>query len=142
MSPDPATRATFARLARAAIEKHVSEARTEAARWGFKPNLAWVSWSIGSGKVVFVGLRRHLDWVTGEIAIAEAEEDLDQVPLATSLGPRVLGRMRLGDLIGEQDRWWPAGDTPAAQSQQLEWIALHLRVHLERRLHPHSPNRE
>lgn len=135
MSPDFAAHATFARLARAAIEKRVSEARTEAARWGFKPNLAWVGWTLEDGRSVFLGLRRHLDWVTGEIAVCDTASDLEDVPLANDVAPNASGRFRLGDLVGEDDRWWPAGDTPAEQVEQLEWIALQLRVHLERRVH-------
>ena len=137
MSPDPAARATFARMARAALEKSVPEARTEAAIWGFKPNLAWVKWTLGDGRSAFLGLRRHLNWVTGEIAISKTESDLDDVPLAgAESAPE--GRMRLGDLVGEDDRWWPAGDSPSMQADQLEWIAVQLRVHLERRIHPHT----
>ena len=138
MSPDSAARATFARLARAAIEKRVAEARTESAHWGFKPNLAWVRWTLADGRSAFLGLRRHLDWVTGEVAVSTIATELEQVSLANASDPTDPGRLRLGDLLGEDDRWWPTGETPADQAEQLEWIALQLRVHLERRIHPHT----
>lgn len=144
MSTDPSGRATFARVARSAIEKGVAEARTPAATWGFKPNCAWVSWPLPDGWRAFVGLRRHLDWVTGELGISRTPRDLDFLPLQTESdfqSPEVIqsggGRMRLGVLLHEEDTWWPAGQTEKELVETLGMLALQLRVKAERLLKPH-----
>jgi hypothetical protein len=140
MGSTPAARATFARAARLAIEKRVPEARTPSATWGFKPNLAWVGWRLQDGRHAYIGLRRHLDWVTGEMATSESAILFDELPL---LGDRGLdsadhvtgGRVRLGVLLHDEDRWWPAGETESELVERLEWLALQLRVKAERLLH-------
>jgi hypothetical protein len=145
MSTDPAARATFARIARAAIERAVAEARTPAARWDFKPNVAWVRWPLADGWHAAIGLRRHLDWVTGELGLIREEGALDALPLLAE--PRFDseevqreggGRVRLGAMLHEDDRWWPAGDSATELGETLGQIALQLRVKAERLLHPHA----
>lgn len=140
MNTTPATRSTFGRAARLAIEKSVAEARTPAVTWGFRPNLVWVEWRLTDGRHAFIGLRRHLDWVTGELAITEEPAAFDTLPLVANLDPSspgrgTGGRVRLGVLLHEDDRWWPAGETEAKLIERLEWLALHLRVRVERLLH-------
>jgi len=144
VTPDPAARATFARIARAAIEQGVAEARTPAATWGFKPNFAWVSWGLADGWRAAIGLRRHLDWVTGELGMSREAVDLDTLPLLAEPRfdtPEVIehggGRVRLGLLLGEEDQWWPSGSTPRELADALGKIALQLRVKAERLLQVH-----
>ncbi len=125
---------SFSNVARAALEKHVPEATQSSAAWGSKPNLVWVRWHRGDGSNVYLGLRRHLGWVTGEAGISVARQDLAALPLRTEGGDETLCtrargyRVRLGELLNEEDRWWPAGTSAAELSQQLEWIVLQLRV--------------
>lgn len=121
---------SFAALARAAIEKHVPEARGPETRWGVRPNLAWVRWARPGGGFSYLALRRHLNWLTGEAALASEALELEDVPLgASELPPDAPGyRVRLGEMIGESDRWWPAGASAPETSRQLEWIVLQLRV--------------
>lgn len=137
----------FASIARAAIEKHVPESRGPRAHWVERPNLSWVRWPRAAGGYSYVGLRRHLGWVTGEAAIAAEPVELDRLTLgaleAHTAAPShaTAGhRVRLGDLLGEEDRWWPAGATPAETTRQLEWIVLQIRVKAETYFarHPHS----
>jgi len=143
LSPEPPARAVFARIARAAIEQGVAEARTPAAHWGFKPNLAWVRWALPDGWYASIGLRRHLDWVTGELGLAREPVDLDALPLLaqarfdTDEVHARGGRVRLGLLLGDDDRWWPAGDTDAELGETLGRLALQLRVKAGRLLHAH-----
>lgn len=139
MTPDPSLRATFARIARAAIERSVPEARTPVAEWTFKPNVAWVRWALAEGGYAAIGLRRHLDWVTGEIALTRDDVAPDALPLLPEvwLDPgQAQGRIRLGVLLHEEDRWWPAGEGEQALGETLASIALQLRVKSERLLHP------
>ncbi len=118
---------SFASLARAAIEKHVPEAREPAAHWGTGPNLAWVRWPRAGGAFSYLALRRHLGWVTGEAALAREPLELESVPLGAP--PDASGfRVRLGVLLGGEDRWWPAGAGDEDESRRLEWIVLQIRV--------------
>ena len=121
---------SFATLARAAIEKHVPEARGPAGRWRLAPNLAWVCWARPGGGFSYLALRRHLNWLTGEAAVASESRDLEDLPLGSADAPPDAAgyRVRLGELIGESDRWWPAGGNVAETSRQLEWIVLQLRL--------------
>ncbi len=125
---------SFARLARAAIEKHVAEARTAEAHWKLGPNLAWVRWS-RDGSYFYLALRRHLDWVTGEAGVSETPLEFEQLALIAAAEPPAARpaagegwRVRLATLLEGEDRWWPAGATPGELSEQLEWLALQLRV--------------
>jgi hypothetical protein len=144
VSPDPAARSSFARVARAALEQGVAEARTAEARWGAKPNFAWVSWTLPDGWHASIGLRRHLDWVTGELGMSRDPVDLDTLPLLTR--PRFDtdevfehgGRVRLGLLLGDDDQWWPAGEGETELTETLVRLALQLRVKAERLLHVHA----
>jgi len=143
VSPDPSVRGTFARIARTAIEQGVAEARTPAASWGAKPNFIWVRWSLPDGWFASIGLRRHLDWVTGELGLARGTADLDALPLLaqarfdTEEVATRGGRVRLGVLLGGDDQWWPAGGSEAELAETLGRLALQLRVKAERLLHVH-----
>jgi hypothetical protein len=121
---------SFAILARAAIEKHVPEARGPRPHWGLRPNLAWVRWARPGGGFSYLALRRHLNWLAGEAALASEARELEDLPLgATDAPPDAAGyRVGLGEMIGESDRWWPAGASAVETSRQLEWIVLQLRV--------------
>ncbi len=122
----------FASVARAALEKHVPEATKGSAAWGIKTNLVWIRWHRGDGANVYLGLRRHLGWVTGEAGISAERQELEALPLRTegedtTACIRARGyRVRLGEILHEEDRWWPAGSTTDELRQQLEWIVLQL----------------
>jgi hypothetical protein len=124
---------SFASRARAAIEKHIPETREPAAHWGARPNLCWVRWPHAGGGFSYLALRRHLGWVTGEAGLALDPLELDAVPLvAAEATPDAAGyRVRLAELLGEEDRWWPAGSTAEETLRQLEWIVLQIRVKAE-----------
>ena len=121
---------SFASRARAAIEKHVPETREPAAHWGSRPNLCWVRWPRAGGGFSYIALRRHLGWVTGEAGLALDAIELDDLPLgAAEAPPDAAGyRVRLAELLGEEDRWWPAGGSADETLRQLEWIVLQIRV--------------
>ena len=121
---------SFASRARAAIEKHVHETREAAAHWGARPNLCCVRWPRTGGGFSYLALRRHLGWVTGEAGVAVEPLELDDLPLgAAEVPPEAVGyRVRLAELLGEEDRWWPAGVGPDETNRQLEWIVLQIRV--------------
>ncbi|MBI1797851.1 MAG: hypothetical protein HYR74_12470 [Candidatus Eisenbacteria bacterium] len=120
----------FALHARAALEKHLPEARTAGARWGSGANLAWVRYRRDDGLYAYTALRRHLDWVTGEAGLSRAAREFHELPAhATLPGPDVEAfRLRLGEILHEEDRWWPAGATDADLIARLEWLALQLAV--------------
>ena len=119
----------FARHARAALEKHVPEARTLAAHWNLGTNVAWVRFPRHHGYGFFV-LRRHLDWVSGEAGVSRDPVDLSELSLQTGDAHSDAHgyRIRLGELLHGRDRWWPAGDTPAALEERLGYLALQLAV--------------
>jgi hypothetical protein len=121
---------SFASRARAAIEKHVPETREPAAHWGSRPNLCWVRWPRAGGGYSYLALRRHLGWVSGEAGLALEPIELNDLPLgAAEAPPDAAGyRVRLAELLGEEDRWWPAGGSPEDTFRQLEWIVLQIRV--------------
>lgn len=125
----------FALLARAAIEKQFPAARTAAAGWRLAPGHVWASWPRADGLIQAVGARRHLDWVTGEAALMRAAGDPDALPAWTGdevpAGAHEGYRVRLGDLLGDGDRWWPAGEGPRELAQRLEWILIQLMVKTE-----------
>jgi hypothetical protein len=125
----------FSIAARAAIEKHVPEARTAAARWHFGPGSVWVIWTREGGDAFALGLRRHLDWVTGEAALGRGAMDPDKLPLTTGgdddANSATGYRVRLGVLLHDEDRWWPAGSTPEELKERLEWLVIQLRVKAE-----------
>ncbi len=121
---------SFASRARAAIEKLVPEAREPEAHWGARPNLCWVRWPRPGGGFSYLALRRHLGWLTGEAGLALEPRELDDLPLGVAEAPPdATGlRVRLAELLGEEDRWWPAGESPEETGRQLEWIVLQIRV--------------
>jgi hypothetical protein len=125
----------FARLARSAIEKQFPPARTPGAEWRAAPGHIWVSWKRADGLIQAVGARHHLDWVTGEAALMRDSRDPDSLPGWTGdeVPPdaRAGYRVRLGDLLGDGDRWWPAGERPKELAAQLEWILIQLMVKMD-----------
>lgn len=127
-------RRSFALLARAALEKHIPEARTGGAHWGVKPNFGWVRWPGESGGWVYMGLRRHLDWVTGEVGISAEPGELDALELRAEPGEsnRPGYRVRLGHLLHDEDKWWPAGASEKELQERLEWLSLQMRFKVEK----------
>ena len=121
---------SFASRARTAIEKQVPEAREPVAHWGARPNLCWVRMPRAGGGFAYLALRRHLGWVTGEAGLALEPRELDDLSLGAAEAPRDAAglRVRLAELLGEEDRWWPAGSSAEELSRQLEWIVLQIRV--------------
>lgn len=120
----------FAGHARAALERHVPEARAGSAHWALSANEAWVRFPRGDGLYGYFALRRHLDWVTGEAGISREPRALADLSLLPG-APRgeVAGyRIRLGDLLQGEDRWWPAGDGAAELHERLDHLALQLAV--------------
>ena len=120
----------FASHARAAVEKLVSEARTDSAVWKLSPNAAWVRLPREDGSWHYLGLKRHLDWITGEAAISREPVDLDKLPLWTGAPPAGAPgyRIRLGELMHDEDRWWPIEEGERERRERLEWLALQLSV--------------
>jgi hypothetical protein len=120
----------FAPSARTVIEKQVPETRATDAHWGARPNLCWVRWPRAGGGFSYLALRRHLGWVTGEAGMSLEPVELAALPLgAAAAPPDAHGyRVRLAELLGEEDRWWPAGESGEELARQLEWIVLQIRV--------------
>lgn len=128
----PGERTPFSDLARRALEKHVREAQQESAHWGGKANLGWVRWRDESGHHLYLALRRHLDWVTGEIGVSAEPLDLEALELRAEpdRGDRPRYRVRLGHLLHDEDKWWPARGSARALVERLEWLALQMGVKL------------
>ena len=124
------TRPSFATLARAAIEKHVPESRGSEAWWSLANNAVWVRWPLESIGFAYLGLHRHLQWLSGEVGISRESTSLGELfQLPGSAVMPVPGyRIRLGHLIEGEDRWWPVGPNQHSFIEQLEWLALQLRV--------------
>lgn len=122
--------ALFACHARAALEKLVPETRTAAAHWRIGANEAWVRVPRPDGLYGYFALRRHLDWVSGEAGLARGPCELaDLFPLPGTPAGEVAGfRVRLGDLLHGEDRWWPAGESERELVERLEYLALQLAV--------------
>jgi hypothetical protein len=130
-SATPASaRAGFARHARAALERYLPEARTGGASWTIAANLAAVRWRRDDGIWSHVALRRHLDWVTGETGLSRQAVAIGTLPMVTELPPAAATgfRIRLGTILHEEDRWWPAGGSTSALIERLGWLALQLAV--------------
>lgn len=123
----------FASRARPVIEKHVPETRAPDAHWGARPNLCWVRWPRAGGGFSYLALRRHLGWVTGEAGTSLEPVELAALALGNPAAPRDASgyRVRLPELLGEEDRWWPAGESAEELARQLEWIVLQIRVKSE-----------
>jgi hypothetical protein len=128
----PSTRrpAAFARHSQTALEKHVPEARTASAHWSIGANEAWVRFLRADGLHGYVGLRRHLDWVTGEVGVSRRPCDLRELfPLPGTPAGDVAGyRIRLGHLLEGEDRWWSAGESERELVERLDDLALQLAV--------------
>ena len=119
----------FPEMAREAMTKHIGEAREPAAVWGRAPGLVWVRWQRPDGRYASIGMRRHLDWVTGEVGVSPDPVAHDALPL--ELGDNFdlpAFRVRLGVLMHEEDRWWPVGETTREIRQVLEGLVLQLRA--------------
>ena len=118
-------RATFGAIARAAIEHHVPESRAATAAWHLAPNRVWVRWPL-DGRSRYLALLRHLDWLSAEAGLSTAAAEMETLALhpdAAAAGGSGL-RVRLGDLLGEGDRWWRAGPSEQELVQRLEWMVL------------------
>ena len=126
---DPAAQPSFSQLARRALEKHVPETRTPDAWWSLANNAVWVRWPVEGG-YAYIGLHRHLDWLSGEAGMSSEPSELGALfPLPGIPAAPVPGyRIKLGHLTDGNDIWYPAGETPAEQNERLEWLALQLRV--------------
>ena len=124
----------FAALAKQALEKHVPEARGKDVVWGEAPNLGWLRWPREDGGFVYLALRRHLDWVTGEVGVSSEPRDLATLELRATpaADASTAWRVRLGHLLHDEDRWWPAGATEDELIARLEALALEMRVKLGR----------
>jgi len=119
----------FPEMAREALEKHVPEARTEAAVWGRRPGIVWVGWRRPDGRHSSIALRRHLDWATGEVGISPEPVAHDVLPLELGVSfDKPAFRVRLGVLMHEEDRWWPVGKTTREIRERLEGLVLQLRA--------------
>jgi hypothetical protein len=127
--PTSGPRAAFAELAREAIRRAVPETRAPEAHWHLGINMAWVRFP-EDGRWTFIGLHRHLDWLSGDAGSATGPCTMDELFALPGVPERpVIGhRVRLGDLLGGEDRWWRAGDDERALSERLGWMALQLRV--------------
>jgi hypothetical protein len=123
-------RRSFATLAREAIQKHVPETRSPEAWWSIANNAVWVRWPLEPGSYAYLGIHRHLDWISGETGVSHEPVDLGQLfPLPGVPAAPVPGwRIRLGHLIEGEDRWWHAGRDERELVDRLEWMALNLRV--------------
>jgi len=122
-------RPTFAQLARTAIERAVPETRGPEAEWHLGINEAWVCFPM-DGQFAYLDLHRHLDWITGEYGAASAAVSIRELPLLPGpVPPGAPGaRIRLGDLVGEDQRSWHAGSDQRSLGEMLERMALELRV--------------
>ena len=122
-------RPPFGALARAAIEKHVAMSRGEAAEWALGPNAVWVRWP-AEARFHYLGINRHLNWVSGEFGVSWAPVPLSDLYSLPGTPPgKVDGyRIRLGHLLEDNDRWWPVGHGESFLIERLEWLALQLRV--------------
>jgi hypothetical protein len=120
----------FARHARAAIEMHVPESRTDRAYWSLGTNVAWVRFPREDGLYGYFALRRHLDWVSGEAGLSREPRQLGELlPTPVATPAEVPGfRIRLGELLHGRDRWWPAGHNGAQLEERLRYLALQLAV--------------
>jgi hypothetical protein len=124
-----AVRTPFAELARDAIRRAVMEARAPDAVWHLGINMAWVRFPEDHG-YTFIGIHRHLDWISGDAGTASTPCEMDDLhPLPGDPERPVAGfRIRLGDLLAGEDRWWRAGADEQSLAERLEWMALQLRV--------------
>lgn len=123
-------RPSFSTLARAAIEKHVPEARGPEAWWSLGNNAVWVRWPIDSAVFAYLGINRHLNWVSGEAGISRAPVALGALYALPGVPALPVDgyRIRLGHLVENNDRWWPVGHGETELIDRLEWLALQLRV--------------
>jgi hypothetical protein len=126
----PSRPTAFARHARAALEKHLPEARSTGAHWHIGANVAWVRYPRADGLFEYMALRRHLDWVTGETGVSRAPRALGDLFRLPGTPPRDLDgvRIRLGELLEGEDRWWPAGGSEEEILTNLDTLALQLAV--------------
>lgn len=140
-NPVPGTRRPFAEIARDAIQRVVGETRGPDATWSLGVNVAWVRFP-ERGRYTFLGVHRHLDWLSGDAGTASEPCEMDDLyplpgrPEHTRRGYRV----RLGDLLEGEDRWWRAGADEGSLAERLEWMAMQLRVKGQAYFH-HHPER-
>jgi len=122
----------FPEMAREILLKHVPEARTEAAEWGRRPGIVWVRWQRPDGKYASIALRRHLDWVTGELGLSPEPVPHEALPIELGVDfEKPAFRIRLGVLMHEEDRWWPVGETTREIRERLTNLVLQLRAKVD-----------
>ena len=92
--------------------------------------MVWVRWPLEGGMFAYLGIHRHLNWVSGEAGISRAPVELGELhPLPGLPALPVEGyRIRLGHLLEDQDRWWSTGTSEPELVERLEWLALQIRV--------------
>ena len=68
--------------------------------------------------------------MTGEVGVSREPLELRELrPELGASGTDTMGaRIRLGDLLHEDDRWWPAGVSEPELIARLEFLALQLAV--------------
>ena len=127
-----ADRATLAMLARDALRLRVNESRAYSAQWTLASNLGWVRWEREDGRHVYCGIRRRMDWITGEIGVSTVPLELDELPLVTSLASVRTNafRIQLGMLLHGQDKWWSSGGSEKTLLQRLDWLAQQMQMQL------------
>jgi hypothetical protein len=128
-----ADRRPFQELAKIALQLRVRDARVTDARWVLAPNLAWVSWKREGDRYAYAGMRRQLDFITGELGASILPVELDDLPLVATPAeaPPEGGRIQLGSLLHGHGKTWSAGGSEAALIERLDWIAqqLHMRLY-------------
>jgi len=128
----PVERPTFGVLARVALMRRVAGARLHDAHWCSRPNLGWVRWPHEDGRLVFCGMRRRMDWITGEIGVSATEVELDELTLVQSLAAASGEgfRIQLGLLLHGQDKWWSSGGSEKSLGERLDWLAQQMQLRL------------
>ena len=116
-------------LIREAIRKRMSEARVQTAVWVTTTNLGWVRWPLEDGRFAYCGIRRRGDFLTGEIGVAIAELELDELTMVNSPAgaPYEACRIQLGMLLHGHEKWWSTGGSEKTLIERLDWLATQMR---------------
>lgn len=125
-------RRPFKELAQTAILARVKESRQHDAGWILAPNLAWVLWAREDSRLAYVAIRRHLDFITGELGTSLEPMDIDSLPLLTSTDkvPASGCRVALGSLLYGHAKTWSSGGSEKTLIERLDWIAQQLNLRL------------
>lgn len=136
-------RQPFGALVRTAIRNRIRESRAHAVFWQSSPNLGWSRWAREDGRYAYCGIRRKLDWITGEMGVAQKPLELDQLTLIHSLvpPPGEACRIQLGMLLHGQEKWWSSGGTEEGLIERLDWIALQMQLRMYSFLSSAAPPR-